>query len=470
MKDRMERKTGRTQRIEYRLLGVVGKGTYGVVYKARSRITYSGGDVVPMEEGGGGGGGGGGGEEGEQQQGAGEDRRMFGWEGMADGSEVEVAIKEFTMVGRVKGVPLSGIREITLLRELDHVNIIKLVDVVLDPPSATTFLIFEYIEYDLEIIEHFHFSASKPLSPECIKSTVWQILCGLDYLHSNWIMHRDMKPANVLVGGAGKTWGHVKIGDFGMARVFRDPAAPLCANNPVVATLWYRAPELVLGAAHYTTSVDMWAVGCILAELLFMNILFKGKQTKEGASNPNVLQEHQLKEIISILGSPRTSDWPEVVDLRHAARLNDYEDIPSRLDSYLEREAGRVKHLGRPSQFMASPVVDLIKRLLVYNPKDRISASDALAHQYFSVNPAPSHCIFSGREKGNKYPKRKFIKDLTGSNPSSTTTTTTATSSNVAGRKRGPPPPGGPGSHQGLSHSRSAKRSKPLPPGRRPGP
>jgi cyclin-dependent kinase 8/11 len=100
-----------------------------------------------------------------------------------------------------------------------------------------------------------------------LKSLMFQLLHGLHYLHENWIIHRDLKPQNLLVVGTGPDFGLLKIADFGLARIFQSPVKALSEVEKVVVTLWYRAPELLLGAKHYNTAVDMWAVGCIFAEV-----------------------------------------------------------------------------------------------------------------------------------------------------------------------------------------------------------
>lgn len=120
-----------------------------------------------------------------------------------------------------------------------------------------------------------------------IRSIMHQMLSGIHYLHSNWIMHRDLKPANILVMGRGEQCGVVKIADFGLARIFQAPLKPL---RETVVTLWYRAPELLLGAKHYTRAVDMWAIGCIFAELISLRPLFLGIEEKDDKGVPIELQ------------------------------------------------------------------------------------------------------------------------------------------------------------------------------------
>ena len=123
-----------------------------------------------------------------------------------------------------------------------------------------------------------------------IKSALLQVLMGVHYLHENWILHLDLKPDNLLVqtrrGPNGQTIGVVKITDFGLARIFKEPTQPLCNVESVVVTLWYRSPELLLNAKHFTPAIDVWAVGCIFAEMIGAKVLFKGLELKPEKKQP----------------------------------------------------------------------------------------------------------------------------------------------------------------------------------------
>ena len=123
-------------------------------------------------------------------------------------------------------------------------------------------------------IIHHHSSTRTNLSVAILKTLLWQLINGVAYLHDNWVIHRDLKPANILVTAA----GDVKIGDLGLARIYASPLQPLYTSDKVVVTIWYRSPDLLLGARHYTISVDMWSLGCIFGELIGLRPMFKVNQ------------------------------------------------------------------------------------------------------------------------------------------------------------------------------------------------
>lgn len=230
----------------YQVLGYLSSGTYGRVYKAK--------EVGPSND---------------------TNARVY-------------AIKKFKTdrggdAHMHRGISQSAIREIALNRELRHENIVWLREVMLEHHSI--FLVFEYVEHDMLQIIHYHLSVlRKPLDGVVIKSLIWQLLRGIQYLHENWIMHRDLKPANILM----TSQGVVKIGDLGLARIYSDPMVSLYSTDMVVVTIWYRAPELLLGARHYTDGIDMWAIGCIWGELLALRPMFKGEEVRSGSKGASI--------------------------------------------------------------------------------------------------------------------------------------------------------------------------------------
>ncbi|CAM4633656.1 unnamed protein product, partial [Lepidochelys olivacea] len=188
----------------------IGEGTYGVVYKARNKRT---GQLV--------------------------------------------ALKKIRLDSETEGVPSTAIREISLLKELKHPNIVRLLDVV--HSQKKLYLVFEYLNQDLKKYMDSSRTGELPLS--LVKSYLFQLLQGVNFCHSHRVIHRDLKPQNLLINEVGA----IKLADFGLARAF---GVPLRTYTHEVVTLWYRAPEILLGCKYYSTAVDVWSIGCIFAEML----------------------------------------------------------------------------------------------------------------------------------------------------------------------------------------------------------
>ena len=185
------------------------------------------------------------------------------------------------------GINRTALREIKLLQEIQHENIIHLIDVFGHRSNVS--LVMDFMDTDLEVIIK---DNSIILTPANIKSYVLQTLLGLEYLHSNWILHRDLKPNNLLMNKDGV----LKIADFGLAKFYGSPNRQY---THIVVTRWYRAPELLFGARNYGTGVDVWAVGCILAELLLRIPFLAGDTDLD-----------QLAKIFQALGTPTEENWP----------------------------------------------------------------------------------------------------------------------------------------------------------------
>ena len=192
-----------------------------------------------------------------------------------------------------EGVPATTIREIVLLKELQHENIVRLLDQSMS--EDLIILIFEYLDQDLSKFMELNYPNGMEIST--IKSVMCQILKGVKHLHNRKILHRDLKPQNILYTNEGVA----KVGDFGLARAF---GIPFKYYPQTVVTLWYRPPEIILGSSSYTTSIDIWSVGCIFAEMFTNKVLFETKS-----------EDEQLSKIYSIVGSPTVEDWPEMVGL-----------------------------------------------------------------------------------------------------------------------------------------------------------
>jgi len=250
---------------------------------------------------------------------------------------------------------------------------------------------------------------------------LFQLLNGLFYLHQNWVIHRDLKPANIMVTSS----GHVRIGDLGLARLFHKPLSSLYSGDKVVVTIWYRSPDLLLGARHYTPAIDMWAVGCIFAELLSLRPIFKGEETKMDSKKTVPFQRNQMGKIVEVLDMPRKEDWPGIVDMPEYNQLQNLQVLRS--NSYLPQIGGSGRSGNglegwynaclRNSNYPAdnSPGrqgYDLLSRLLDYDPTTRLTAEKALEHDYFR---APNGKIevngncFDGLEE--QYPHRRVSTD-----------------------------------------------------------
>ncbi|EFJ41427.1 cyclin dependent kinase [Volvox carteri f. nagariensis] len=304
------------------------------------------------------------------------------------------AIKQFKSGREGDGVSPTAIREIMLLREMSHPNIVKLESAHINHSEPSLWLAFEYAEYDLYEMIKFHRDnkdnrRDNPfgLMPQYIVKTVmWHLLNGLSYMHQHWVVHRDLKPSNVLVMGedpavAPSQHGCVKIADFGLARIFQAPARPL-SDNGVVVTIWYRAPELLLGARHYTRAVDVWAAGCIFAELLTLKPLFQGQERKTPG---NVLQADQLDKIFRVLGHPGIKTWPELEVLPHW--VDNTDNVRVRRPEW----GGTGLH---SAILEAMRAIDLMSRMLDYNPSSRATAEEALRHEWFRTEPKPGPNVF----------------------------------------------------------------------------
>lgn len=260
-----------------------------------------------------------------------------------------VALKTMRFALTEDGVPMAILREISLLKQLErfrHPNIVRLLDITHGQRrdrEMSLHLIFEHIHGDLDT----YLKKCPPpgLSPDRIKDLMLQILNGVDFLHSHRIVHRDLKPQNLLV----TLDGTLKLTDFGLARIY-DFYTLLTS---VVVTLWYRSPEVLMGLS-YATPVDIWACGCIFAELHTREPLFDGKYEMD-----------QLAKIFAIQGTP--TEWPE-----NAAILpSNFADMPKRALSQIIPE-------------LEPHAEDLLEKMLKFKPGERISAAEAMRHPYFT--------------------------------------------------------------------------------------
>ncbi|CAN4127342.1 unnamed protein product [Withania somnifera] len=274
---------------------VLGEGTYGVVYKA---IDTKSGQVV--------------------------------------------AIKKIRLGKQKEGVNFTALREIKLLKELKDPTIIELIDVF--PHKGNLHLVFEFMETDLEAVIR---DRNIFLSPADIKSYIQMTLKGLTFCHKKWVLHRDMKPNNLLIG----PHGQLKLADFGLARIFGSPDRRFTHQ---VFARWYRAPELLFGAKQYGPGVDVWAAACIFAELLLRRPFLQGNSDID-----------QLGKIFAAFGTPKPLQWHDMVYLPDYV---EYQYVP-----------------GQPLKTLfpmaTEDCLDLLSKMFTYDPKARISAQQALEHR-----------------------------------------------------------------------------------------
>ncbi|OIW16986.1 hypothetical protein TanjilG_32853 [Lupinus angustifolius] len=304
---------------KYEKLEKVGEGTYGKVYKALEKAT---GQVV--------------------------------------------ALKKTRLEMDEEGIPPTALREVSLLQLLSQsIYIVRLLSVEhidkvpkASTPSAQTkpilYLVFEYLDTDLKkfIDSHRKGPNPRPLPPSLIQSFLFQLCKGVAHCHSHGVLHRDLKPQNLLLD---QQKGILKIADLGLGRAF---TVPLKSYTHEIVTLWYRAPEVLLGSTHYSTGVDMWSVGCIFAEMARRQALFPGDS-----------EFQQLLSIFKILGTPTEEQWPGVTSLR------DWHVYPR----------WEPQNLARAVPSLGPDGVDLLTKMLKYNPSERISAKAALDHPYFDT-------------------------------------------------------------------------------------
>ncbi|KAE8906424.1 Cyclin-dependent kinase [Phytophthora fragariae] len=393
----------------YEKLECIGAGTYGQVYMAKDKAT---GDVV--------------------------------------------AIKKIRSLNEVQGLPVTTIREIKVLKCLNHPNLVELKEVVvssenddddaeftdkdepLDYCHGSIYLVLEYLEHDLTgLIDRQH-----PFDDTAIKCLMKQLLDVMQYMHSIDIIHRDIKCSNLLM-----TRDHLlKVADFGLARSLRGDQ--LFTNK--VVTLWYRPPELLLGATSYDASIDMWSIGCVFAELYIGHPLFQGKTELE-----------QITKIFDICGTPTTESWPDYKFLTHSSTFVPDKPKPKRLREYLMRETAARKRI------LPKGALELMEALLVLDPEQRLTASDCLNSHYFKARPLPPSDpkklppitnLPSSHEYQTKKIRREQAKQLNGGGNNHSNSNTGAAAAVGGGRASRPTSPPG-ASSGGRSRQNAAKDS-----------
>ena len=309
-KDQVKYSHGRCSNVgvRYEKLGKVGEGTYGIVYKAKERVSDK---LVAL-------------------------KRCLPHHESSD------------------GFPVTTLREISTLRQChSHPNIVHLHEVAVSPSRSGVFLVFEYCPHDLANIVDKQYAISKksPFVEPQVKRLISQLLSALNFLHSRKILHRDLKLSNMLYSER----GDLKLADFGLSRTY------LSRMTPKVVSLWYRPPELLLGATSYSFEIDMWGAGCAMAELLLGHPLCNGTNELE-----------QLDKIINVLGT------------LPAALLQ----LPLLRDGSIQLPQNKRNQL--LDLFQNIQGLTLLSGLLHYDPTKRITAESAQESSYFTALPLPA--------------------------------------------------------------------------------
>ncbi|XP_041861028.1 cyclin-dependent kinase 16-like isoform X3 [Melanotaenia boesemani] len=283
----------------YIKLDKLGEGTYATVYKGRSKLT-----------------------------------------------ENLVALKEIRLEHE-EGAPCTAIREVSLLKDLKHANIVTLHDIIHTQKSLT--LVFEYLDKDLK---QYLDDCGNIIHVHNVKLFLFQLLRGLSYCHHRKVLHRDLKPQNLLINERGE----LKLADFGLARA---KSIPTKTYSNEVVTLWYRPPDILLGSTDYSTHIDMWGVGCIFYEMVTGRPLFPGSTVEE-----------ELHFIFKLLGTPTEKSWPGISSNEEFVAFNYPQYRAERLSNHTPR--------------LSSEGVELLSNFLQFEGKKRISADESTKHSYFS--------------------------------------------------------------------------------------
>jgi cyclin-dependent kinase 7 len=275
-----------------------------------------------------------------------------------------VALKKIKTKIEKTGIDFSSLREIKILKEISyHPNLIRLLDVFTE--QKQTILVMEHMKLDLDALIH---DGRTELQEADIKSIMFQLLEGLNCLHKNWILHRDIKPGNLLFDEEGT----LKIADFGSSRYYGTPDREMTAH---ITTRFYRPPEMLYGSKYYSAGVDIWSAGCIFAELILRRPVFPGES-----------EIGQLSKIFALRGSPNEKTWPELLEMQNYLQFESIEKTPfTKIMPHFSEEG-----------------LDLLEKMLDINPNFRISTQDALEHAFFKSEPTMKKATY-----------QKFINEYT---------------------------------------------------------
>ncbi|CAG0916189.1 unnamed protein product [Notodromas monacha] len=301
---------------KYEKLAKIGQGTFGEVFKAKNKQT-----------------------------------------------KLTVALKKVLMENEKEGFPITALRELKILQLLDHENVVNLIEICRTKATqfnrykSTFFLVFEFCEHDLAGLLS---NVNVKFNLGEIKKVMQQLLNGLYFIHSNKILHRDMKAANILITKK----GILKLADFGLARPFSMGQKNRYTNR--VVTLWYRPPELLLGDRDYGPPVDLWGAGCIMAEMWTRSPIMQGNT-----------EQHQLNLIVHLCGSITPEVWPNVESLELYSTM----EIPK---GQKRKVRDRLRNFVKDHN-----ALELLDKLLTLDPAKRINADASLGHDFFWQDPLP---------------------------------------------------------------------------------
>jgi serine/threonine protein kinase len=292
---------------QYSIEDLLGEGTYGKVFKARNKRS---GQTVAMKK------------------------------------------MKLLEVAQEEGIPSTALREVALLKELTHENIVRLEEIFCSPKKLV--LVFEYVESDLK---KYMRSLGRPLTPAIIKNLTFQLCRGTEFCHANRIIHRDIKPQNLLIEHSDGRL-RLKIADFGLARTY---SIPVPKYTHEVVTVWYRPLEILLGSPLYSVPVDLWSIGCVAAEMATGAPLFAGDSEID-----------TIFKIFQKLGTPSTEQWPGLAELP---------DFKPTFPKWPHRGWENIRNTKAQ---MGSVGIDILESLMAYDPKKRMSARRSLLHAYFA--------------------------------------------------------------------------------------
>lgn len=320
----MSSKTDNVERVDkhilqrYEIVQKIGKGAYGVVWKAVDKVTHQ---IVAL-------------------------KKIFG--AFRNSTDAQRTFREISFLKQMQGNP----RIVELLAVYKAVNNLDL------------YVVFELLESDVHSVIR-----ANILQDVHKRYIVWQLLCGLHYLHSRRLIHRDLKPSNLLINSDSS----VKLCDFGLARTFSEGNQAQAVMTEYVSTRWYRSPELIIGSNHYNEGVDMWAVGCIVGELFAGKPLFPGSSTLD-----------QMERVVAFTGPPSASDI--------ASMKSEYAETMIANLTYNQPRMTLKQKLPNAD----ADTIDFIQKLLVFNPEKRMSAQAALEHPFVAQFHNPEEEAVSG--------------------------------------------------------------------------